>query len=161
LISRSVVSVDASRGAVSAQPCVDTAPPAGAHGRPAADPTTSTTSTTDKKWLTDRREGISSAVLENHLLAHSAVAEVSVVDVLDGTWGTRPAAVVVIRDGEHVTFDELRGHLLSKVAAWQVPAWWAMIPELPAKSAGTANEKVLRRRYADGWRGSDIATASR
>jgi fatty-acyl-CoA synthase len=95
-------------------------------------------------------EWISSVELENQLMAHPAVAEASVVGVPDETWGERPLATVVVRDGASVSPDELRAFLADKVAAWQVPERWAFIDEVPKTSVGKFDKKVLRRRYAEG-----------
>ncbi len=44
-------------------------------------------------------EWISSVELENHLMAHEAVAEAAVVAVPDDKWGERPLATVVLKRG--------------------------------------------------------------
>jgi len=95
-------------------------------------------------------EWISSVELENHLMAHPAIAEASVVGVPDDKWGERLLAAVVLRDGEQVTFEELRGFLAGKVAAWQLPERWASVPEIPKTSVGKFDKKLLRRWHADG-----------
>jgi fatty-acyl-CoA synthase len=95
-------------------------------------------------------EWISSVELENQLMAHPAVAEASVVGVPDETWGERPLATVVVREGASVTVEELRAFLVGKVAGWQVPERWAFVDEVPKTSVGKFDKKVLRRRYADG-----------
>ena len=56
-------------------------------------------------------EWISSVDLENLLMAHPAVAEAAVIAIPDERWGERPMAVVVVKDGEEATPDELREHL--------------------------------------------------
>ena len=95
-------------------------------------------------------EWISSVELENQLMAHPAVAEASVVGVPDETWGERPLATVVVREGMSVSVAELRSFLVGKVAGWQVPERWAFIDEVPKTSVGKFDKKVVRQRYADG-----------
>jgi fatty-acyl-CoA synthase len=95
-------------------------------------------------------EWISSVELENHLMAHPAVREASVVGVPDERWGERPLASVVIRDGASATPEELRTFLAHRVAHWQLPERWAFIDEVPKTSVGKFDKKVLRARYADG-----------
>jgi fatty-acyl-CoA synthase len=95
-------------------------------------------------------EWISSVELENHLMAHPAVREASVVGVPDERWGERPLASVVVRDGASVSVDELRTFLADRVAHWQLPERWAFIDEVPRTSVGKFDKKVLRSRYADG-----------
>jgi acyl-CoA synthetase (AMP-forming)/AMP-acid ligase II len=96
-------------------------------------------------------EWISSVELENHLMAHDAVAEAAVVAVPDDKWGERPLATVVLKeDAGDVGYEELRAFLAERVARWQVPERWAVIPAVPKTSVGKFDKKVLRARYAAG-----------
>ncbi|WP_411121322.1 long-chain fatty acid--CoA ligase [Streptomyces sp. x-19] len=95
-------------------------------------------------------EWISSVELENHLMAHPGVAEAAVVAVPDEKWGERPLATVVLTDGAALTYEELRAFLGERIARWQLPERWAVIPSVPKTSVGKFDKKVLRRQYADG-----------
>lgn len=95
-------------------------------------------------------EWISSVELENHLMAHPAVAEAAVVAVPDEKWGERPLATVVLREGSEATYEELRAFLGERVARWQVPERWSVIPAVPKTSVGKFNKKVIRAQYAEG-----------
>lgn len=93
-------------------------------------------------------EWISSVELEGHLAAHPAVAEAAVVGVPDDTWGERPLATVVVKEGERVDVAELREFLAAKVATWQLPERWAVVPEIPKTSVGKFDKKIIRAAYA-------------
>ncbi|KPC59113.1 long-chain fatty acid--CoA ligase [Streptomyces chattanoogensis] len=95
-------------------------------------------------------EWISSVELENHLMAHPGVAEAAVVAVPDEKWGERPLATVVLTDGSAITYEELQAFLGERIARWQLPERWAVIPAVPKTSVGKFDKKVLRRQYADG-----------
>jgi fatty-acyl-CoA synthase len=95
-------------------------------------------------------EWISSVELENHLMAHPAVAEAAVIAVPDERWGERPLATVVLRPGHAVTAMELREFLADRVPRWQLPERWTFLPEVPKTSVGKFDKKVLRGRHADG-----------
>ncbi|MGX7825478.1 long-chain fatty acid--CoA ligase [Actinokineospora sp. 24-640] len=95
-------------------------------------------------------EWISSVELENHMMAHPAVAEAAVIGVPDEKWDERPLVTVVLREGASATPDELRGFLADKVARWQLPENWAFIPEVPKTSVGKFDKKVLRAQHAEG-----------
>jgi fatty-acyl-CoA synthase len=107
--------------------------------------------------LTDREkdviksggEWISSVELENHLMAHPAIAEATVVGVPDERWSERPLAAVVWR-GEPVPFAELCGFLAQRIAKWQLPERWTAIEAVPKTSVGKFDKKEVRRRYAAG-----------
>ena len=102
-------------------------------------------------------EWISSVELENHLMAHPAVREASVVGVPDERWGERPLATVVLAEGASADVEELRDFLSNRVAKWQVPERWAFISEVPKTSVGKFDKKVLRAQYAKGE--LDVKTA--
>ncbi|MFE3882764.1 long-chain fatty acid--CoA ligase [Streptomyces lydicus] len=95
-------------------------------------------------------EWISSVELENHLMAHPHVAEAAVVAVPDDKWGERPLATVVLRQGATIGYEELKAFLGERIARWQLPERWAVIPAVPKTSVGKFDKKVLRRLYAEG-----------
>ncbi|MEW1863894.1 long-chain fatty acid--CoA ligase [Streptomyces sp. NPDC088194] len=95
-------------------------------------------------------EWISSVDLENHLMAHPDIAEAAVVAVPDERWGERPLATVVLREGATVDYTELRDFLAERIAHWQVPERWAIVPTVPKTSVGKFDKKVIRKSYADG-----------
>ena len=97
-------------------------------------------------------EWISSVHLENGLMSHPDVAEAAVVAVPDDTWGERPLAVVVLKDGAVTDFAALRTFLLdeAKIAKWQLPERWTTTEAVPKTSVGKFDKKVLRRQYAAG-----------
>jgi fatty-acyl-CoA synthase len=95
-------------------------------------------------------EWISSVELENLLMGHPEVAEAAVVAVPDEKWGERPLATVVLKDGAALDYQVFKDYLAERVARWQVPERWAVIPAVPKTSVGKFDKKVLRRQYADG-----------
>ncbi|MFJ1705457.1 long-chain fatty acid--CoA ligase [Kitasatospora sp. NPDC088346] len=95
-------------------------------------------------------EWISSVELENHLMAHPEVAEAAVVAVPDDKWGERPLATVVLRPGAAAGLPELRAFLAERIASWQLPERWAIVPAVPKTSVGKFDKKVIRAEYADG-----------
>ncbi|MGP3924586.1 long-chain fatty acid--CoA ligase [Streptomyces sp. 8N616] len=95
-------------------------------------------------------EWISSVELENHLMGHPEIAEAAVVAVPDEKWGERPLATVVLKDGAAPDYEALKAYLGERIARWQLPERWAVIPAVPKTSVGKFDKKVLRRQYADG-----------
>ncbi|MFF3496490.1 long-chain fatty acid--CoA ligase [Streptomyces sp. NPDC002795] len=95
-------------------------------------------------------EWISSVDLENALMSHPDVAEAAVVAVPDDKWGERPLATVVLKEGAGADFETLRSFLAEKVAKWQLPERWTIIPAVPKTSVGKFDKKVLRKQYAEG-----------
>ncbi|MFE4603967.1 long-chain fatty acid--CoA ligase [Kitasatospora indigofera] len=93
-------------------------------------------------------EWISSVELENALMAHPEVAEAAVVAVPDEKWGERPLATVVLRPGAVAGLPELRAFLAERVASWQLPERWSIVPAVPKTSVGKFDKKVIRASYA-------------
>jgi fatty-acyl-CoA synthase len=109
--------------------------------------------------LTDREkdviksggEWISSVELENHLMAHPAVAEATVVGVPDDRWQERPLAAVVLREGAAGAAPaELREYLAGLIPKWQLPERWTFLESVPKTSVGKFDKKEVRRAYAAG-----------
>jgi fatty-acyl-CoA synthase len=94
-------------------------------------------------------EWISSVELENHLMAHPAVAEAAVVGVPHPRWQERPLAAVVLAPGASATREELLEFLRPRVSKWSLPDDVVFIDEIPKTSVGKFSKKDLRSRFAD------------
>ena len=94
-------------------------------------------------------EWISSVELENHLMAHPAVAEAAVIGVPHPRWSERPLAAVVLKPGETASKQELIDFLVPRVAKWWLPDDVVFIDEVPKTSVGKFSKKDLRTRFAD------------
>ena len=96
-------------------------------------------------------EWISSVDLENAIMAHPSVKEASVIAIPDDKWAERPLAAVVRADGvDEIEIEELRRHLATDFAKFQIPDTFVFIDEVPKTSVGKFDKKVLRRMYAEG-----------
>jgi fatty-acyl-CoA synthase len=94
-------------------------------------------------------EWISSVDLENRLMTHTAVAEAAVIAIPDDKWGERPLAAVVLRNGMKAAPDELRAHLGSEFAKWQLPDRIEFIEAIPRTATGKFKKTALRERFAE------------
>ena len=94
-------------------------------------------------------EWISSVDLENQLMAHSAVAEAAVIAIPDARWGERPLAAVVLRDGMEAAPEDLRAHLGSQFAKWQLPDRIEFVEAIPRSATGKFKKTALRERFVD------------
>jgi fatty-acyl-CoA synthase len=95
-------------------------------------------------------EWISSVELENEVMAHPDVLEAAVIAKPDERWAERPLCCVVLREGASISADDLREHLLGRVAKWWLPDEFAFIEEIPKTSVGKFDKKVLRAHLAEG-----------
>ncbi len=94
-------------------------------------------------------EWISSIDLENLIGVHAAVAEVAVVGVPDAKWGERPHAIVVLKQGQVLTNEELKTFLgqfveSGKINKWAVPDTIDFVSAIPKTSVGKIDKKVIR-----------------
>jgi fatty-acyl-CoA synthase len=93
-------------------------------------------------------EWISSVALENALMGHPAVAEAAVIAVPDEQWSERPLAVVVFKDGESASEEELRDHLAGSFAKFQLPERFEFVAEIPKTAVGKFKKTALREQFA-------------
>ena len=66
-------------------------------------------------------EWISSIELENLAVGHPKVAEAAVIGVRHPKWDERPLLVIVLKEGQIASKDELLGFLKGKIANWWLP----------------------------------------
>jgi fatty-acyl-CoA synthase len=93
-------------------------------------------------------EWISSVDLENALMAHPAVAEAAVIAVPHEKWAERPLAVVVLKEGQTATSDELRDFLAPQFAKFWLPDRIEFVDEIPKTSVGKFRKTALRDQFA-------------
>lgn len=93
-------------------------------------------------------EWISTVALENALMGHAAVLEAAVIAVPDEKWSERPLAVVVFREGETASPDELRAFLEPHFAKWWLPERFEIVDEIPKTAVGKFRKTALRERFA-------------
>ena len=96
-------------------------------------------------------EWISSVDLENALMGHPAVKEAAVIAVAHPKWQERPLAVVVLKQGQAATSEELRAFLSSKFAKWQLPVAFVFTAAIPRTTVGKFQKTALREKYKD-WK---------
>lgn len=106
-------------------------------------------------YLADRKEdtiisggyNIWPAELENALIDHPAVAEAAVVGIPHPKWGETPHATVVLREGGHVTADELIQWTRDKVGPVRKPTGVDFADELPKSPVGKVLRCAVRERH--------------
>jgi fatty-acyl-CoA synthase len=93
-------------------------------------------------------EWISTVALENALMGHPAVAEAAVIAVPDEKWSERPLAVVVLREGEEASPEELREFLAPSFAKWWLPDRFEFVDEIPKTAVGKFRKTTLREQFS-------------
>ena len=94
-------------------------------------------------------EWISSIELENLAVGHPKVAEAAVIGVRHPKWDERPLLVIVLKEGQSASKDELLGFLNGKVANWWMPDDVVFVREIPHTATGKIQKTVLRDQFKD------------
>ena len=82
--------------------------------------------------------------VEEALLTHPAVHEVSVVGRADAEWGETVAAFVVLEPGSEATQAELDRHCLDRIARFKRPKTYRFVEALPKNNYGKVLKTELR-----------------
>lgn len=93
-------------------------------------------------------EWISSIDMENALMGHAAVREAAVVGIVHPKWEERPLALVALKAGYETTSEQLKEHLRSTFAKWQLPDEVLFVDTIPKTSVGKTDKKLIRFQHA-------------
>jgi acyl-CoA synthetase (AMP-forming)/AMP-acid ligase II len=101
----------------------------------------------DKDVIKSGGEWISSIAIENIIASHPAIEQAAVVGAQHPRWGERPLLLVVIREGETVSREELIACLEDKVPRWWTPDEVIVIDAMPQGPTGKIDKRSLRTRF--------------
>ncbi|MFS8979392.1 AMP-binding protein [Cupriavidus necator] len=96
--------------------------------------------------------------VEDALLAHAAVAEVSVLGRSHPVWGEEVVAVVVLKAGMRMTRSELDQWCLHRIARFKRPKAYLFVEALPKNSNGKVLKTALRELLAQGGEQANART---
>jgi acyl-CoA synthetase (AMP-forming)/AMP-acid ligase II len=92
-------------------------------------------------------EQISPEEVENVLHCHPKVKEVAIIGIPDLEWGQIPRAIVVIKQGEACTEEELMEFCRQKLASFKRPRSVVFVDSLPRSNLGKVLRKVCREKW--------------
>jgi acyl-CoA synthetase (AMP-forming)/AMP-acid ligase II len=90
--------------------------------------------------------------IEEIILEHPAISEVSVIGVPDEKWGESGKAVVVLKQGQQVTEKELLAFCQGKMAGYKRPKSVDFVAALPKSPYGKILKREIREWY---WKNED------
>ncbi|MBZ5674602.1 MAG: long-chain-fatty-acid--CoA ligase [Acidobacteriia bacterium] len=106
-----------------------------------------------KQIIISGGENISSLEVEVAIFAHPAVLECVVVAAPDPKWGEVPAAIVVLKDGESLTLEDLLGFLRKRLSRFKLPRIVEFSGDpLPKTGTGKIRKHEIRERF---WTGAE------
>jgi fatty-acyl-CoA synthase len=92
-------------------------------------------------------EWISSIDLENLAIGHPSVAEAAVVGVKHPKWDERPLLVIVLKQGQSATRDDILSFMRGKIANWWMPDDVVFVKEIPHTATGKILKTALREQF--------------
>ncbi|MCK5740001.1 AMP-binding protein, partial [bacterium] len=100
-----------------------------------------------KDMIISDGENIYPAEIEDLLLRHLKIADVGVIGSPDGKWGEVVKAIVVLKDGENMTADELIGWCHDKIARFKIPKKIDFTNQIPRTPTGKILKRILREQF--------------
>ncbi len=94
-------------------------------------------------------EWISSIEIENLAVGHPKVAEAAVIGVVHPKWDERPLLIVIPKEGEEPTKDEILRYMDGKIAKWWMPDDVVFVKEIPHTATGKIQKLALREQFKD------------
>jgi len=92
-------------------------------------------------------ENISPEEVEAVLNSHPKIEEAAVIGVPDEEWGEQPKAVVVLKQGETATPEEIMEYCRARMSSFKRPRFVVFVNELPQNPMGKVLKRVLREQY--------------
>ncbi|RLD11424.1 MAG: hypothetical protein DRI44_03625 [Chlamydiae bacterium] len=82
--------------------------------------------------------------IEEYLRMHPQIEDVAVVGKNCGIRGEIPVAFIITRNGENLSFADIKEFLNNKIANYKIPKKIIVIDDLPRNATGKVQKKILR-----------------
>jgi long-chain acyl-CoA synthetase len=104
-----------------------------------------------KDMIVTGGENVYSAEVENAIASHPAVAQVAVIGIPSKRWGEEVLAIVVAKDGESPSDEDIKAWARDRIAGYKVPKQVEFRAEpLPLSGAMKVLKRELRAPYWEG-----------
>ena len=102
-----------------------------------------------KDMIISGGENIYPAEVENALIDHPSIAEVSVIGVPDKKWGEAVKACIVVKNGKTLTEAEAIAWSREKIAKFKCPKSVDFMDVLPRNPSGKVLRRILREKFSN------------
>ncbi len=92
-------------------------------------------------------ENIAPEEVEAVLHSHPKIGEAAVIGIPDEEWGEQPMAIVVLKQGETATAEEIIEYCRERMASFKRPRSVVFVDELPRNPMGKVLKRELRDQY--------------
>ncbi len=93
-------------------------------------------------------EMVSPEEVEQVLQSHDAVEEAAIIGVPDLDWGERVRAIVVLKDGEQASEEDISEYCRQRLASFKKPESVVFCNELPRNPMGKILKRILKEEYS-------------
>ena len=100
-----------------------------------------------KDMIISGGENIYPTEIESVLIRHTCVQEVAIIGIPNEKWGEEVKAIVVLKEGMHVSDEELIEYCRGELAGYKLPRSVDFISLLPRNPSGKVLKTELRRSY--------------
>ena len=92
-------------------------------------------------------ENVYPAEVEKILASHPKVMNVSIIGVPDPKWGETGKALIVLKENESITLEEIHAYLQGRVARYKFPAQLELVGSFPMTESGKVKKSALKDIY--------------
>ncbi|WP_416898407.1 MAG: AMP-binding protein [Minwuia sp.] len=101
-----------------------------------------------KDMLIRGGENVYPREIEEYLYRHPAIQDVQVFGVPDRKYGEEIATWIVLKPGENLTEDDVKGFCKGQIAHYKVPRYVKFVTELPMTVTGKPQKFIMREQFA-------------
>ena len=98
-------------------------------------------------------ENIYPAEIEDILYSHPKILEAAVIGVPDERWGESVKALLVLKEGEKASEEEIIEFCRTRLGGYKIPRSVSFLAEFPKSSSGKILKRVLREEF---WKGKGV-----
>lgn len=102
-----------------------------------------------KDMIKSGGEWISSVEVENAAMGYHKVHEAAVIAVEHAKWGERPLLVLVAKENQSISHEEMLSFLSKTLHKWALPSATVLVKDIPHTPTGKISKKHLREMYHD------------
>jgi acyl-CoA synthetase (AMP-forming)/AMP-acid ligase II len=88
--------------------------------------------------------------VENVLGEHPSISDLTVIGLPDPNWGEAVTAVVVLKEGEHLSLEEVKAFCRDRIAGYKIPKELKIVDDIPKNATGKVVKRELRERFSSG-----------
>ncbi|MEM3782902.1 MAG: fatty acid--CoA ligase family protein, partial [Thermofilum sp.] len=100
-----------------------------------------------KNIIRSGEESVYPEEIERLLIMHPKIKDAVVIGVPDPKWGEVPKALIVLKEGEKITKEEVIDFLKDKLAKYKIPKYVEVVPQLVYTETGKVARQPLKILY--------------